>query len=116
MSNRWRQLGKQDADLINPRTFFQNADIWPMYDGADPLDGWSAKDVKDTSSGPAAADIYGKLFYHIRAMLRGFILRLSVSPVSFRLFQMDASQLPHDLQSDYFTRIEVRKHSRLGHV
>jgi hypothetical protein len=27
-------------------------------------------DVEDSSNGPAAADIYSKLFYHVRAVLR----------------------------------------------
>ena len=36
-----------------------------MQDNADPLNGWSLKEVEDTSIGPAAADIYGKLFYHV---------------------------------------------------
>ena len=87
-----------------------------MYDNADPLNGWSSKEVSGSSSGPAAADIYGKLFYHVRAVLRAFLLRLSDLQVSFRLFQVDASDLPDDLKGDSFSRIEVRKYSRLGHV
>ena len=57
-----------------------------MHDNADPLNGWSSKDVDDSSSGLAAADIYGKLFYHVRAVLRAFLLRLSDLRASFRLF------------------------------
>ena len=49
-------------------------------------------------------------------MLRPFLLRLSNLQVSFRLFQVDASNLPDDMEGDSFSRIEVRKYSRLGHV
>jgi len=87
-----------------------------MRDNANPLHGWSLKEVEDTSSGPAAADIYGKLFYHIRAVLQAFLLRLSCLQVSFRLFQVDASDLSHYLEGGSFSRIEVRRYSRLGHV
>lgn len=86
-----------------------------MHDNADPLNGWSSKEVEDSSSGPATADIYGKLFYHLRAVLRTFLLRLSDLQVSFRLFQVDASDLPNHLQSSSFSRIEVRRYLRLGH-
>lgn len=86
-----------------------------MADNADPLHGWSSKEVEDSSSGPAIADIYGKLYYHVHAVLRGFILSLSSLQVSFRLFQMDASDLPNYLESGAFNRIEVR-HLRLGYV
>jgi hypothetical protein len=57
-----------------------------MHDNADPLNGWSLNEVDDSSSGPAAADIYGKLFYHVREVLRAFLLRLSDMQVSFRFF------------------------------
>jgi hypothetical protein len=87
-----------------------------MHDNADPLNGWSLKEVEATSSGPAGADVYGKLFYHVRTVLRAFLLRLSGLQVSFRLLQMDASKLRDDLNGDSFSRIEVRRYSRLGHV
>jgi hypothetical protein len=34
----------------------------------------------------------------------------------FDFFQVDASNLPDDLKGDSFSRIEVRRYSRLGHV
>lgn len=98
------------------RTFFQTTDTWPLHDNADPLNGWSLKEVEDTSSGPAGADIYGKLFYHVRTVLRACLLRLSDLQVSFRLLQVDASTLRDDLDGEYFSRIEVRMYSRLSHV
>lgn len=89
------------------RTLYQKANTWPIYDSADPLNGWSPKDVEDTSSGPATADIYGKLFYHLRALLRTFILNLSKLAVSFRLFHLAFSDLQSHLERNYFSRIEV---------
>jgi hypothetical protein len=82
-----------------------------MLDNADPLHGWSSKEVEDCSAGPATADIYGKLFYHVRAMVRAFVVRLSSSQVTFRLFQMDATDLAKnhlESNSESFDRIEVR--------
>ena len=79
-----------------------------MQYSADPLDGWPLKEVEECSNRPATADIYGKLFYHIRGVLRAFLLRLSGSKLDFRLLRMDASQLPSYLDRGSFTRIEVR--------
>ena len=84
-----------------------------MHDNANPLQGWSSKEVEDSSSGLAAADIYGKLFFYVRSVLRAFILRLSGLQISFRLFQVDASELLDHLEGDSFSRIEVRIYSRL---
>lgn len=97
-------------------TFFQTIDAWPIHDNADPLNGWSAKEVENTSSGPATADIYGKLFYHLRAVLRAFLLRLPGLQVSFRLFQVEACDLLDYLGTESFSRIEVRRYSRLDYV
>jgi hypothetical protein len=78
-----------------------------MHDYADPLNRWPSKGVEECLTGPATAVIYGKLFYHIRAVLRAFLLRLSGVQVSFHLFQMDASRLPDYLERGSFSRIEV---------
>lgn len=79
-----------------------------MTDSADPLDGWYSKDVAETSHGPATADLYGKLFFHIRSTLRSFLARLSDSPVTFQIFQVDVAELPRHLEPGSFGRIEVR--------
>jgi hypothetical protein len=97
-----------NGELTRCRTFFQTADSWPMHDYADPLNGWSLKDVLDTSSGPATADVYGKLFYHVRAELGTFLRHISDLRMSFRLFQEDASSLPEHVEYGSFDRIEVR--------
>ena len=93
---------------MEDRTFFQTTEAWPMQDNADPLNGWPLKEVAEFSSGPATADIYGKLFYYIRGVLRAFLLRLSCLKVQFQLHQMNALQLPRYLKPASFTRIEVR--------
>jgi hypothetical protein len=102
------------VNLTDPRTFFQSIDTWPMKDNADPLHGWLSKEVEDSPSGAASADIYGKLFHYVRAVLRGFLLRLSDLQVSFRLLKVDASDLPDHFKEASFDRIEVRKPLRLG--
>lgn len=84
-----------------------------MRDSADPLHGWSSEEVERTSSGPAIADIYGKLFYHIRANLKNFLLFSHRLQVSFRLFQVNASKLLDHLGAEYFSRIEVRQHEAI---
>ncbi|OBT80489.1 hypothetical protein VF21_00845 [Pseudogymnoascus sp. 05NY08] len=99
----------------NP-TFFQTADTWPIRDNADPLNGWSLKEVEDCSSGPASNDIYGKLFYYLRTELRAFALRLSDLQISFWLFQMNASDLPNHLETSFFSRIEVANSSDRGYL
>jgi hypothetical protein len=78
-----------------------------MKDSADPLEGWPSEDVANTSSGFATADIYGKLFYYIRGLLRSFLDRLSSSMISFKMFQLDVMSLDERLASDTFNRVEV---------
>ncbi|KAL2128172.1 hypothetical protein VTI74DRAFT_9548 [Chaetomium olivicolor] len=68
-------FGSQHDDFQEPNpTFFQDTETWPMHDYADPLNGWSLKEVEECPSGPATVDIYGKLFYHVGAMLRAFLV------------------------------------------
>ncbi|PKK48400.1 hypothetical protein CI102_8134 [Trichoderma harzianum] len=100
----------------NP-TLFHVRNVWPMASSADPLQGWSLKDVEDSSSGPASADIYGKLYNHIHTVLRAFLSRITDSQVSFRLFCDTTLVLTSFLESGYFDRIEVRRWClKLGHV
>jgi hypothetical protein len=79
-----------------------------MNDGSDPLFGWSLEEVANTSSGAATADLYGKIFYHIRGMLHSFLRRLSSLDISFRILHLDAASLPGRLEKNTFSRIEVR--------
>lgn len=80
-----------------------------MPDNADPLTGWAPEEVHRTSSGPAKADIYGKLFAHLRTVLGSFLQRLSSSQISFQLYHEDVSVLPRYLSHGSYSRIEVRK-------
>jgi hypothetical protein len=87
-----------------------------MRDNANPISGWSLKDVEASLSGPASADINGKLFFYVCAVLRDFLSRLSNLQVSFRIFQVDATKLPDDLEDGSFSRIEVRWHLKQDHA
>ncbi|KAK3324964.1 hypothetical protein B0H66DRAFT_511247 [Apodospora peruviana] len=108
---------RRDSDFVHPNpTFFQTANTWPMFDNADPLHGWSLKEVEDCPNGPATADIYGKLHCHITTLLRQFLLRVSSSPISFRLFQMDATDLSEHLEMGSFDRVEVSNISDGGYL
>lgn len=78
-----------------------------MYDSSDPLSGWSIKEVEATLIGPATSDIYGKLFHHVRCLLKLFLERLSSSSMTFRLHQVDASDLPSHQLERSFDRIEA---------
>ncbi|KAH8698962.1 hypothetical protein BGW36DRAFT_396585 [Talaromyces proteolyticus] len=119
--NKFRQDGlllpfgfpRHDFREPNP-TFFQTADTWPMKDNADPLHGWSFEEVLNTTSGAATADIYGKLYFHIRELLHSFFHRISSSKISFQLLNLEASSLPDHLDSDSFSRIDVSNISDRG--
>lgn len=78
-----------------------------MKDSADPLEGWSSEEVADTSSGPASADIYGKLFYYLHGQLRSFLDRLSSLKISLKILQIDISSLPDHIDNATLSRIEV---------
>lgn len=78
-----------------------------MKDNADPLHEWSLEEVSNTTSGAATAEIYGKLFFYIRGLLRSFFDRISNSKISFQLLHLDASSLPDHLDNDSYSRIDV---------
>ncbi|KAL2293460.1 hypothetical protein FJTKL_05361 [Diaporthe vaccinii] len=99
----------------NP-TIFQMSQSWSMPDNADPLTGWSAKEVHNTSAGLAKADIYGKLFVHLRTVLAAFLHRLSSLQISFVLYQEDASALPKYLNRGSYSRIEVSNIADTGYM
>ena len=82
-----------------------------MSDCSDSVDGWGLEEVEATLSGAASADVYGKLYYFVRGMLVSFLRRLSDTKASFRLFQIDVTELPAYLEENplaTFSRIEVR--------
>ena len=81
-----------------------------MVDNADPIDGWRLEDVESTSSGPATADIYGKLYYYVQGALRDFYNRLTSTHARLELTNLDVSRLPKYFGSSYFDRVVVREH------
>ncbi|KAF4990604.1 hypothetical protein FGRMN_8363 [Fusarium graminum] len=110
-------FGASHSDFQHPNpTFFQTADNWPMHDNADPLNGWSVKQIEATSTGLATSDIYGKLYYYVRAMLKVFLDRVSTADVSFVFLQVDACELPGQVQDHLFDRIEVSNISDQGYL
>lgn len=78
-----------------------------MMDSADPLDGWNLRQIFQISCGPASNDIYGKLFHHLQDLLSSFATQVISRKVSFELFNMDVNDLPKQLGSRQFARIEV---------
>ena len=78
-----------------------------MMDSADPLDGWDLGYVLQSSYGSAINDMYGKLFNHLRDLLSSFIRQTALRRIAFELFNMDVKDLPKQLGSRQFARIEV---------
>ena len=78
-----------------------------MLDSADPLEGWANTDVLATFSGPASKDLYGKLYYHVKDVLRTFYRRMSSLECNIQMFSIDAQELRSHLQESSFARIDV---------
>src|SRR6266480_5135204 len=78
-----------------------------MTDSADPLGGWDLGYVLKSSYGSAINDIYGKLFNYLRDLLSSFIMQVASRRIAFELFNMDVKDLPRQLDSRQFARIEV---------
>ncbi|KAJ5356800.1 hypothetical protein N7517_011409 [Penicillium concentricum] len=100
--------------IPNP-TIFYDGTTWPMDDKADPLTGWSIQEVYGTKTS-AAADVYGKLFVHLRKVMKKFLDRLSIMSVDFEMVNMDAKELLLHLAEDHYTRIEVSNISDAGYL
>ena len=97
--------------ILDPRTVFWDINAWPLFDSADPLEGWNMAEVYQQHCGPASSDLYGKLYFYLKRHLRVFLKRISSFPVDFQLLQIDARDLSahmHMLGNDLFSRIEVR--------
>ncbi|KAF9773218.1 hypothetical protein IL306_009010 [Fusarium sp. DS 682] len=107
--------GRTEFTIPNP-TFFKPNATWPMHDSANPLNGWSAKEVEMAPNGPATSDIYGKLFNFLRSMLKRFIARVSNMEAAFQLLHVDAAHLPGHVQNRSFDRIEVSNISDDGYL
>ncbi|KAH6635040.1 hypothetical protein B0J18DRAFT_417793 [Chaetomium sp. MPI-SDFR-AT-0129] len=107
-------MARQGFLVPNP-TFFQDG-TWHMPDNANPLDGWSEEELAEYPHPPASADMYGKMYYYLRAMLRDFLIRVAEGKVTFRLFHMDAAQLPKHVEASSFDRIDVSNISDAGYL
>ncbi|KAJ8610783.1 hypothetical protein MRB53_038334 [Persea americana] len=79
-----------------------------MPDNANPLDGWSFPEILQTGSGPASADLYGKLYYYIYSHLKRFHNRLTLYGTDFYFLNVDAKVLKDQdsLTGKMFDRIE----------
>jgi hypothetical protein len=85
--------------------------MWPMKDDASPLEGWAYNDALQYMTA-ADNDVYGGLFYYIRKLLLRFCKIIKTGKVAFRLFCLDATELPGHLGKSggkdmLFDRIEV---------
>ncbi|KAF5253705.1 hypothetical protein FANTH_1397 [Fusarium anthophilum] len=107
--------GRSEFTVPNP-TLFQDTDAWQMHDSADPVEGWSAKDVDMTPNGPATSDVYGKFFNHAHSTLKDFLGRISDHDISFKLLQVDAADLPAHVQKGSLDLIEVSNISDEGYL
>jgi hypothetical protein len=79
-----------------------------MKDDAEPLHGWSLREVLEQRAGPASNDLYGKLYRHLHDLLSSFRRRLRKShSCNFKLSHMDAKALAGDFgDAVTFDRIE----------
>ncbi|KAF6752082.1 hypothetical protein DFP72DRAFT_991169 [Ephemerocybe angulata] len=111
---------------INTHFNFPNASLfspekqWLQTDYADPIEGWNINEVLESGKahGAQPEDIYGCLYFFLSNQLRTFAQRITKFPISFKMFNADASALPkiirHDTASVFglkptlkFDRIEV---------
>ncbi|KAI9731728.1 MAG: hypothetical protein M1834_004517 [Cirrosporium novae-zelandiae] len=101
---------REAFDTPNP-TFYQTNDRWPMFDSADPLQGWPIDEIVRKAP-PAKNDMYGSLFFYVQDALQQFCQQIGRLDVSFKLFQVDALELPNIIKQygmgqHSFDRIEV---------
>ncbi|KAH9842165.1 hypothetical protein Tdes44962_MAKER01543 [Teratosphaeria destructans] len=100
-------FGHSHAPFTVPNpTIFRNRE-WPLMDSADPMSGWSLREVLKTGQGAATNDTYGKLYHYVKAELTGFCQRLASSPVTFELFNTQTEFLCEHVSKGEFARVEV---------
>lgn len=83
-----------------------------MDDKADPLDGWPIREVARVQT-MAKEDLYGKLYIYLQGVFQKFLDRLARVEIDFELLNMDAIQLPGNLQKNKYARVEVRNREAL---
>jgi hypothetical protein len=90
------------------RTFFREDRLWPMKDDASPLAGWDYYAYR-TFTSRASNDVMGSFYFFLRDILSRFCNRIKELDVHFRLFHVDARELPRYLSAEEsrFDRIEA---------
>ncbi|KAH7361664.1 hypothetical protein B0T11DRAFT_327821 [Plectosphaerella cucumerina] len=103
---------REDFTVPNP-TLFMDHQPWPMRGDNFPTNGWCTEDVFNTSSGAATSDTYGKLYYHVREVLRGFLQNMARTGATFTILQKNPAFLVDEgiLAPDTFSRIHVSNFS-----
>jgi hypothetical protein len=94
------------ADFIS--TFFYKDRVWPIRDDASPFEGWDYyKYIRFALK--ATNDVTGSFFFFLRDALLRFCKRIKDIDIHFRLFNVDARELPDHLNTEesQFDRIEV---------
>lgn len=79
-----------------------------MKDDASPFEGWDYYEYVKFAP-KATNDIMGSFFFFLRNTLSRFCNRIKDMDIHFRLFNVDARELPDYLGESQFDRIEVRK-------
>ncbi|KAI9651810.1 MAG: hypothetical protein M1829_002440 [Trizodia sp. TS-e1964] len=114
-------LGSSRKDFNTPNpTFFQTNDMWPMFDSADPLDGWPLIEVFQKAPF-AKNDIYGSLFRYLQDVFFTFCSQIKTHQICFQLFHVNAQNLPDLIKQDsvatnIFDRIEVSNIGDRGYL
>ncbi|RAH49614.1 uncharacterized protein BO95DRAFT_450149 [Aspergillus brunneoviolaceus CBS 621.78] len=110
-------FGYPRHDFVQPNlTLFQYRGVWPPMARANPLSGWPLRDVLETRSGPATADVYGKLFRYLHNTLAPFVERLSSTKIVFQFHQTTAAHLVEGLDRGSFDRIELSNLADNNHM
>lgn len=83
---------------------------WMQKDPADPLHGWSLRDIKTTDHGSpknVKADLYGNLYFFLRKLLGDFHSRLRTHRVDFELVTASAQDLNSISLTKTFDRVDA---------
>jgi hypothetical protein len=103
------RISRAEYDTWNP-TFLQG-DAWPMALDADPDAGWSHEQIM-SGAPKAAGDYTGAQFFMLRDLLSKFCQRVKCLKLKFRMYYMDARDLPMRLtfwkeEVGVYDRVEV---------
>lgn len=112
----WRNFGlvlpfgaaNAHMNLPNKWLFAPDGRLW-LNDSASPLEGWDLDAVLEAGLryGTQTEDIMGCLFFYVKEQLVNFIKRLRSFKINISFFDRDAVDLPSEISSMRFDRIEV---------